>query len=895
MNSHPLIHRFHDPLPAQAFVALGRKGVGLCLLTAAGFRVPPGFILTTHAQPFFADGAHPPAAFADRLREEIAHLEAITDRRLGDATRPLLLAVRSGAPESMPGVMRSILGVGLNEDDLRSDDAPEFQRQARILLRQTFPELFATSPAKAEGTIQKSWPTPWEQLELAIRAVFDSWNGAPAIEYRRRMQLAPSACTAVNIQVLEHVQYTGVLHTRHPDETQAHRMLTEYAPAERGVVSGRVTPTRLEFSYQANAADDSVASPDGSASEMTSNVDRRQLIKALREVAKKIDADERFLDVAADRHLHLGWDLEWGWHGNELVVFQVRPIARSRRSRQGTEPLVFPGRLFVKHNLAQSLQHPTPLTWSLMRRLLAGDGALGRVYQRLGYRPGKQTYRGDYLQLVHGHIYADVDRVAQFFDCGIPFRYPDEQFNDVGSGLASAPTQFDPNACGPWFLLMLPFSLLRFLRVASRATPPVARIREQQQKVTAQARRWVYEQRQLLDRPMDAEETCRHLHRAMQYAIEELPVDTMSWAMHAGLAAQRLQRSVERTIRDSQRATLITTEWIAQLTEWPVTASLAAQWLGAKLIDRATFVRQFGHRGDEEWELSAATYRSAPTSDAWLRSVTLDRQRLSAMEMFSRRQIHPNGTWFLKPVVANELSDAWITEQLGIACNRRTLSRLRHDAHRAVTLAASRELGRDVWLKSYDILRLWCHKLASQWQLDDRHPSDFFFLEWKEIEQPIAPADRFATIAKRRERWEDEFERVMPRTLSNPSTANRGAESSSSLDIAPDGNRLQGSPIVPGKARGRIANLMSPQNSQSAGGYGDDETILVCPSLDTNLIPRILKARGVVTEQGGVLSHAAVVARQCGIPVIQLNRACERLATETWVRIDGSIGVVEIE
>lgn len=895
MNSLPLIHRFHDPLPEQALVALGRKGVGLCLLTAAGFRVPPGFILTTHTQPFFADGSHPPAAFTHRLREEIAHLEAITDRRLGDATRPLLLAVRSGAPESMPGMMRSILGVGLNEDDLRSDDAPEFQRQAGILLRDTFPELFASSPPQAGDENQKSWPTPWKQLELAIRAVFASWNRSAAIDYRRRMQLDPSACTAVNIQVLEHVHFTGVLHTRHPDETQPHWMLAEYAPAEMGVVSGRATPTRLEFSYEAEKAEDWVASPGQPASETAPDVDRQQLIDALRKVAKKIDADERFFVGAADRHLRLGWDLEWGWRDNELVVFQVRPIARSRRLRQGMKTLAFSGRLLVKHSLAESLQHPTPLTWSLMRRLLAGDGALGRVYRRMGYRPGEQTHRGDYLQLVHGHIYADVDRVAQFFDCGIPFRYPEEFFDDVRTGLDSAPTQFDPNGCGPWFLLMLPVSLLRFLRVAWKAAPPVARIREQQQKVTAQAKHWVNGQRRWLEQPMDAEETSMHLHRAMQYAIEELPVDTMSWAMHAGLATQRLQRSLERAIGDAPQAMRIATEWIAQLTAWPVTASLAAQWLRENIIDRATFNRQFGHRGDAEWELGEATYRTAPAADDLLRSLALNRQRVSAREMFSRRQIHPNGTWFLKPAMANELSDNWITEQLGIACNRRTLRRLRHDAQRAVTLAASRELGRDVWLKAYDILRLWCHKLASHWQLDCRHPSDFFFLEWKEIEEPRAPNDRFATIAERRERWEHEWELVMPRTLSHQSTATIHAPSSPPWGVAPDSTRLHGSPLVPGKARGRIANLMSPPNSRLADGHGDDDTILVCPSLDTNLIPQILEARGVVTEQGGVLSHAAIVARQCGIPVIQLKRAGELLATGTWVRIDGSIGMVEIE
>ncbi|MEO7328577.1 MAG: PEP/pyruvate-binding domain-containing protein, partial [Minicystis sp.] len=95
---------------------LGGKGAGLAEMTRLGIPVPPGFTLTTEVcNAFYANGAKLPAGLADEVRATIERVGAIVDARFGDADKPLLLSVRSGARASMPGMMDTILNLGLNE------------------------------------------------------------------------------------------------------------------------------------------------------------------------------------------------------------------------------------------------------------------------------------------------------------------------------------------------------------------------------------------------------------------------------------------------------------------------------------------------------------------------------------------------------------------------------------------------------------------------------------------------------------------------------------------------------------------------------------------------------------------------------------------------------------
>jgi pyruvate,orthophosphate dikinase len=118
-----LIHRFADPLPlddARARRWLGGKGASVAHMTRMGLPVPPGFTLSTQVWRRFDREGALAADIVERLRAEVAHVEASTGLSFGEPRAPLLLAVRSGAPTSMPGMLETVLDVGVHTDVARA-------------------------------------------------------------------------------------------------------------------------------------------------------------------------------------------------------------------------------------------------------------------------------------------------------------------------------------------------------------------------------------------------------------------------------------------------------------------------------------------------------------------------------------------------------------------------------------------------------------------------------------------------------------------------------------------------------------------------------------------------------------------------------------------------------
>ncbi|MEZ5092964.1 pyruvate, phosphate dikinase [Nocardioides sp.] len=222
---------------------LGGKGANLAEMTNLGLPVPPGFTITTEAcQAYLREGSEP-AELADQVTEHLATLEQAMGRTLGDPKDPLLVSVRSGAKFSMPGMMETVLNIGLTHESIRGlatqSDNERFAADSYRRLLQMFgstvlgvdSELFseALDEAKsAKGTtadldldvadlqavaeryeaiIQQETGRPFpqdprEQLDLAVRAVFDSWNTERAVLYRRSERIPEDLGTAVNVQAM---------------------------------------------------------------------------------------------------------------------------------------------------------------------------------------------------------------------------------------------------------------------------------------------------------------------------------------------------------------------------------------------------------------------------------------------------------------------------------------------------------------------------------------------------------------------------------------------------------------------------------------------------------------------------------------------------------------------
>ena len=246
---------------------LGGKGANLAEMAGLGLPVPPGFIITTDAcRAYMADG-RVPDGLVDEVRASLLGVEAASGRRFGDESDPLLLAVRSGAPFSMPGMMDTVLDLGLGPGALRGLAARTGDERFALDAYRRFLQMFGRIVMGASGrrfedalaariasagvaterelgvdelralvddfeTIIESEtgrcvPTdPHEQLELAIVAVLDSWNGRRARDYRRLEGISDELGTAVTVQAMVFGNAgpnsgTGVVFTRDPATGEA--------------------------------------------------------------------------------------------------------------------------------------------------------------------------------------------------------------------------------------------------------------------------------------------------------------------------------------------------------------------------------------------------------------------------------------------------------------------------------------------------------------------------------------------------------------------------------------------------------------------------------------------------------------------------------------------------
>jgi pyruvate,water dikinase len=172
-------------------------------------------------------------------------------------------------------------------------------------------------------------------------------------------------------------------------------------------------------------------------------------------------------------------------------------------------------------------------------------------------------------------------------------------------------------------------------------------------------------------------------------------------------------------------------------------------------------------------------------------------------------------------------------------------------------------------------------------ELDRRYglQGGMFYLTLDELPQLLGDADVTAVIVERKRRRQVALSLEVPSVLFSDDLAAIGRPLPSI-----GGTALQGTPLSPGVAEGRVVVLDEPSISPTESDY-----ILVCPSTDPAWVPLFLKAKGLVMESGGILSHGAIVAREFGLPAVAgIMNVHRRLKTGQRVRVDGTRGCVEL-
>ena len=287
------VYGFSDDVESGDVLALcGGKGSGLMRMRDLGLPVPEGFVITTEACAGYMGSGELPEGLMAQVMEYLARMEEATGRGFGDPENPLLVSVRSGAPVSMPGMMDTVLNLGLNDTTVhglaRSAGDERFAHDSHRRYIQAFGEIVLKAPRhlfeeaieelKGERGVEADtelsahdleelvgrfktivgrearaeFPEdPSEQLELAIGAVFDSWLGERAAAYRKEYGIPESLGTAVTVQRMVfgnmgETSATGVAFTRNP-ATGEQGIFGEFLLNAQGedVVAGIRTPRPL--------------------------------------------------------------------------------------------------------------------------------------------------------------------------------------------------------------------------------------------------------------------------------------------------------------------------------------------------------------------------------------------------------------------------------------------------------------------------------------------------------------------------------------------------------------------------------------------------------------------------------------------------------------------------
>ncbi len=332
---------------------LGGKGAGLCEMTRIGLPVPPGFVITTEACVYYYKNGDYPEGLKDQVKEGLKRVEEETGKRFGDKENPLLLSVRSGARVSMPGMMDTILNLGLNDETveglLKQTNNPRFaydsyrrfvQMYGNVVLgieHDRFEAIIDKVKEKKGVSLDiemdaedwkyikdrykelikketgKDFPeSPEEQLWGAISAVFKSWNNQRAKEYRKINNIPDEWGTAVNVQTMVFGNMgkdsgTGVAFTRNPS-TGENLFYGEYLIDAQGedVVAGIRTPLPISRAQKTNE-------------------DEVSLEEAMPEIYRQLFEIRNILE----RHFRDMQDLEFTIERGKLYILQTRTGKRT--------------------------------------------------------------------------------------------------------------------------------------------------------------------------------------------------------------------------------------------------------------------------------------------------------------------------------------------------------------------------------------------------------------------------------------------------------------------------------------------------------------------------------------------------------------------------------------
>jgi pyruvate,water dikinase len=715
--------------------------------------------------------------------------------------------------------------------------------------------------------------------EAVVDAVGRCWASLHtdrAVAYRRHQGVDERGLAmAVVVQRLVPAEVSGVLFTRDPLDPEGRRMLVEASwGLGESVVSGRVTPDRYHVDRDSGAVLDrhvatkeTLWSPEGPRPVPD---DRRN--------APCLD-EPRLADLAelGRRIEHLygdARDVEWAWAEGRFWVLQARPITaggmaeREQVRREEIAALQAKARpggtVWARYNLAEVLPEPTPMTWAIVSRFMSGRGGYGLMYRDLGWQPDPSLDAEGVYDLVCGRVYCNLSREPLVQFPHLPLGY---SFADLK---ATPHKAIYPQVMGldrsrtTWrFWLALPFIVPTFIMQGAR----------RQLQLAALAQTFADRMRREL-LPAFATETAREagqdlgavetpallelLEHWVRRTLYDFARDSLKPTALAAVAMENLRQGLSRSLGPDESRAAVNELSMGARPDAEADLGAAIQDLAAGRLDRATFLERFGHRGPHEMELATPRWAEDHAAlDRLLATSGGDRpaapDRKAAWERVAEQAKLPPA---LRPSLEAELD-------------------------RMHTYLGLRETAKHYLMRGYALIR----RILVELDRGHRLGGGIFFLTPADLPRLVRGEDVSGDIAGRRRRRAVALSLELPQVLFSDDLEAIGRP------IAVAGaETLQGVPLSAGVAEAPALVLAEPTTEVPAEAY-----ILVCPTTDPAWVPLFTRAKGLVMETGGVLSHGAIVAREFGLPAVAgLPDVLQRLRTGQRLRIDGGSGVISV-
>jgi len=927
----------------------GAKGVGLLRLLQEGWPVPEGFVLSTGICRAWlsANGVWPVA-----VRELVeAGLAGLPTGAWPPGTR---LAVRSGAGRSYPGLLRTCLRVGTDLDAVLAAIAEVCDSVRSWEVKQAGEWPGSQIPTETAIVIQR-------QIDTDCAGVLFT------VDPRRPAELLVEAVPGLGDQLVAGLGHPCAWRVERPavgdtgprdttPSTTTPSAATPQSPSPGSAAAPTAASTAVPTSAtRPAAAGEAVASRRLAGAEWLAahavQSPAEPVGEVLHSFARHTLGELCQAGLAIERHWGGPVDLEWGVAGSQLWLFQVRPVeplvtptSEPQLEAQVTARLAELGRtgrrVWIRHNLAESLPNPTPLSLDLWQRFFRPDGGYGALYRSLGYRPAVAGGRS-LIELLGAGVYFSADDLPGWFCRGFPLSVAVDPQRTEAPLLETVPLEFDPTQLDRWFLVRWPWVAWVLRRARRRQTDWESTVKSEFARTELPGwHAWLRRQSTQDLHQM----TARQLHdcftRSWQAVFGEWgPVLLLPGTLGV-LAWGRVWSELETWLgRERARATAgrLLTQIPDPTTEWQQT--LAANFRRGAV--REEIVREgLGHRAAWEFDLSVPRWGELDSGEELADRVTVRQAESDSgggrVEAGREAERHgPGGTALeelrraFREGGASSLSDAAV-----------------RDWEVARSLLPYRGLGRHEWTRGLAWLRQILVQLGERTGLH----GDLHFLTLDELAEVVQPggrdlAARRARIADRRREHRAAARLSLPAVMGGQAgtTAPTSAKVESAGGglaggVARAGQTAAGTTAQPpaagsqtpaggraGRGGGNPGTALgeSPSGATAgeelaggdqeparvlSGGYGEGPpwfyepggdlrrcpagAIVVARQVGAAVLPGLGRAGGLLLEQGGELSHVALVARSLGLPVLVREGSVAWSRSALRLVVDGERGCV---